>query len=285
MILGQVALTVLHFDPAQAKASSALFYGEAGSAMLALVAALAAAVRPWTLENFTFRSSTLLIGAFLGFLLTGAAYRSSGQTGPDRSVLAMVVSMAALQGAAIVLIWFFVRQQGWTLRSAFGLGNHPVQAALFGVFAAVCFVPLAWGLQFAIGWLSQRLGLHLPEQDATFIVRLADSWTDRLVLGVIAIFIAPAAEEALFRGIFYPGLKRLGHPHLALWGTSLLFGLVHHNLLSFFPLVILAVVLVKLYEKTQNLLACLACHAAFNALNFIMLFLVSGSGGGIPAHS
>ena len=38
---------------------------------------------------------------------------------------------------------------------------------------------------------------------------------------------------------------------------------------------VLAVLLVKLYEKTGNLLACVACHATFNAFSFAMLLLES----------
>ena len=100
------------------------------------------------------------------------------------------------------------------------------------------------------------------------------SWGGRLTLGVIAVLLAPVAEEALFRGILYPAIKQTGHPRLALWGSSLLFAAVHMNAVSFVPLALLALVLTLLYERTDNLLAPIAAHVLFNALNFVTLFLI-----------
>ena len=91
---------------------------------------------------------------------------------------------------------------------------------------------------------------------------------------IIAIVIAPPAEEAVFRGLIYPTIKRLGYPRLALWGTTLLFAAIHWNLASFLPLVLLALVLTWLYERTGNLLAPMVTHALFNAVNFMALQLV-----------
>ena len=75
----------------------------------------------------------------------------------------------------------------------------------------------------------------------------------------------------MFRGILYPVIKQLGHPQLALWGTSLLFATVHMNLASFLPLMVLALVLTALYERTNNLLAPIAAHVLFNTLELGLL--------------
>ena len=58
---------------------------------------------------------------------------------------------------------------------------------------------------------------------------------------------------------------------MALWGTSLLFALTHANAMTFVPLTFLAVVLVLLYEATDNLLAPILTHSLFNAANFVFL--------------
>ncbi len=76
----------------------------------------------------------------------------------------------------------------------------------------------------------------------------------------------------LFRGIIYPAIKQSGFPRAALWGTSLLFALIHLNLANFVPLVVLALMLTWLYERTDNLLASIAAHGTFNAANVIYLF-------------
>jgi len=89
---------------------------------------------------------------------------------------------------------------------------------------------------------------------------------------VVAIGIAPVAEELLFRGILYPAIKQAGFPGVALWGTSLLFAAIHVNLGIFVPLLLLALVLAQLYERTGNLLAPITAHALFNAFNFVGFF-------------
>jgi membrane protease YdiL (CAAX protease family) len=81
------------------------------------------------------------------------------------------------------------------------------------------------------------------------------------------------AEEMLFRGILYQWCKRIGFPRLGLWCTSLIFAAMHSNLASFIPLLVLAVTLVILYERTENLIAPIAAHSTFNAINFTLLYL------------
>ena len=46
------------------------------------------------------------------------------------------------------------------------------------------------------------------------------------------------------------------------------------NLVTFVPLLVLALVLTALYERTNNLLAPITAHVLFNALNFVMLLLM-----------
>ena len=60
---------------------------------------------------------------------------------------------------------------------------------------------------------------------------------------------------------------------MALWGTSILCAAVHFTLPIFLPLLLLALLLVWLYEQTDNLLAPLAAHMLFNAANLVIFFL------------
>lgn len=282
--LGSLTLVWLRFNPETATSTPLVFYSLASAAAAAFLIALGLVIRPWQLEQFKWRGLMLLVCAYAGLALTGLAQRGTGVTGGQMTVLGMAVNALSFQGAGILLIWMFVRQHGLGLREGFGLGQGTRHALLLGATAALAFMPVALGLQYGIAMIAQWLKIDLPVQSAVFILRLADSWTDRIALGVVAVVLAPLAEEGLFRGIFYPAVKRLGYPQLALWGTSLVFALIHFNVLIFIPLLVLAVVLAKLYEKTGNLLACIACHATFNLFNFIMLFVASEFGRTLPAQ-
>jgi membrane protease YdiL (CAAX protease family) len=125
-----------------------------------------------------------------------------------------------------------------------------------------------------------RLALKPEEQLSVQVLRQAFSWFDRAILGIATIALAPVAEEILFRGILYPAIKQAGFKRLALWGTALLFAAIHVNLETFIPLFALAIVLTVLYEKTNNLLAPITAHAAFNALNFASLYMLQEQMGG-----
>src|SRR5205823_13681114 len=113
---------------------------------------------------------------------------------------------------------------------AFGLGNRRRYAALAGVIAACAFMPIGEGLQWASMQAMTRLHLKPHEQPAIHVLRVSAAGPERLSLALLAILLAPVVEEILFRGILYPAIKQAGLPRLALWGTALLFALVHSNL-------------------------------------------------------
>lgn len=227
--------------------------------------------KPWRAEAV----AQLLMAAAVclvlsSFWLTAAPSRADESTG----ALCTLGAMLTFQGAVLGMLWFFARKHEVTIAEAFGLKLNPGRAVLLGVVAAIVFVPLALGMQWTILKLAEILNIHLPEQSAVALLKVANTWPERAALGLMAIVAAPLAEEGLFRGIFYPAMRRYGYPNAALWVTSLAFALIHGNVLIFIPLVVLAVVLALLYQRTGNLLASIACHATFNTINFVMLFAI-----------
>ena len=208
--------------------------------------------------------------------------RDPDQTTQPTGVLRILATTLTFQGAVLVMIWFLTRKHAISLRDAFGLDVRPGRAVLLGVVVALGFVPVAFGIQAATIQIAGLLHIHLPEQSAVTMLRIANSTPDRIALGFMAIIAAPLAEEGLFRGVFFPAMRRYGFPNAALWLTSLAFAAIHGNALIFIPLVLLAVVLALLYERTGNLLSSIACHATFNAINFVLLFVTKESAPPVP---
>ena len=274
LMLGQLTLLMLRYQPDTPLAlSPGWFFLETGTAFVALLGALVTLARPWTAAAFRARGITLLICFYAALSLMSFAQRGSGSSPAQPSVLGMVITAVGFQGSAILLIWFLARQQGWRLREAFGLSNAPRAALTLGLTAAFACVPVGLGLNFALAAIAGALGIKLPVQDAVLIVRLADSWTDRIALASVTILLAPLAEEALFRGIALPSLRRVLSPKLAVWVSSIVFAAFHLNVLTFIPLLLFALVLSHLYQRSGNLLAPIVCHATFNAANFVLLFI------------
>lgn len=214
----------------------------------------------------------VFICVFVGMLLASLVRQRVG-TRFDDSPWHAVVAALSFQGIALVLVHRFVREHQTLWADAFGLRNHWKRALLIGALSMLLYLPLGWGLQWTSVELMTRFNFEAEEQQAIQALRHTTGWLEGSALAVVAVILAPLAEELLFRGILYPAIKQFGFPRLALWGTSLLFAAIHWNLPTFLPLLLLAIALTLLYEKTDNLLAPIAAHTLFNAINFAMFYL------------
>jgi CAAX protease family protein len=227
--------------------------------------------KPWKLEAVLFLALgvflCLFAGTLVAWLLGGTAETTAPATLPR-----IVLSAICFQGASIVLVAWFIRahQIGWG--QAFGLNNYQLRATVLGALVICCFMPVGQVLQQGSKIVLERMGIRPLTQEAVVALRDVGHGPGLVAFAVITIIVAPLAEELLFRGVLYPAIKQAGFPRLALWGSSAAFAGIHLNLPIFLPLMVLALVLVWLYEKTDNLLAPIVAHALFNAANLVMFF-------------
>jgi len=231
--------------------------------------------KPWGYESVMRRLMILMTCFYAGLFLGACVQKIAGPAAASAGQ--MVVGVLSFQGAALLLAGRFLQDHQTTWREGFGLSNCRGHALLLGLILACLFLPVGYGLQ----WLSAEAMVHLPrlklnpeDQQAVQTLAATTNWAQRWAFGLVTIFLVPPAEETLFRGILYPWIKQAGWPRVALWGTSLFFALVHFNLASFLPLTVFALLLTALYERTDNLLAPVAAHAMFNALNFARLCML-----------
>lgn len=126
------------------------------------------------------------------------------------------------------------------------------------------------GLQLSgyVKWM-ESLGVETV-QDA---VKLLRDTEDPRVLGLMAfaaVVAAPLCEEIVFRGYFYPVLKRFTGLWPAALCSSLVFSCAHGNLTAALPLFLFGGLLVWLYEKTGSLWAPVAVHFCFNGATVLI---------------
>jgi membrane protease YdiL (CAAX protease family) len=274
VMIGAVVSEVFHYFTSQQQKSPALFLAGSAGALACFAGALFVLGRPWPFEKFLRNLLFLLICIYGGFFLMWAISRLTGDHEESQNpTLRMLIALLAFQGAALLLVHFFLREHHLSWAEGFGLKNRPGQALLLGVCVGLVALPLALMLEEISYRALQSLAFHPHEQETVAVLRATAGWSNRLLLGFATIIVAPMAEEIIFRGILYPAIKRAGYPRTAFWGTSILFGLIHVNLETFLPLTFLAIVLVYLYEYTGNLLACITVHCVFNAANFVALYL------------
>ena len=265
---GSMAITALHYSGPGGFASLRVYLASAG-ALAFLVAAVVLLHRPWSYEAFLPQLIALLFCFLIGLGLSLWAQEAAGPPPKTASGELMLI----IEPAMLILFTLFLREHQLTWKEAFGLSLRWRQALLYGFMAACIFLPLGWTLQWVSAQAMVRLHLEPHEQEVVETLRASSAWVNQLSLGLVAIVLAPVVEETFFRGILYPALKQTGFPRLALWGSALLFALIHFNVVSFVPLLLLAIVLTLLYEYTGNLLAPIVAHALFNTVNFTVLFV------------
>ena len=216
-------------------------------------------------------TSVLLTLCFGVILSSAALHFLRNIEGLDEKFAGMIMFTAAFHGAALVWIFFFLKEQGVSWNEGFGLSNAPGRTLVLGLGVGVVALPVVLGWNQLAAELLVRVGITPETQQA--VQRLQSGMTSgqQVFLAVIAIILAPLVEELLFRGIIYPTVKQAGYPRVALWGTALIFGAIHANLASLLPLAIFALILTWAYERTNNLLAPMLIHGLFNAANFVFI--------------
>jgi membrane protease YdiL (CAAX protease family) len=203
--------------------------------------------------------------AFAALLLTGwfilnlvAATRMQNAVFQTRDLLitgGFSLTVVALLTALLLLRGFNVLWLGGFSKIGFG---RIVSTAAVLLFAAY---PLLFAADGISRWL---LGGESSRQQIVEMFTGSQTLGQRVLIIVLAIAVAPFAEEFIFRFFLYGVLKRyLGRgPGLIL--NALLFGAVHVHLPSLLPLFVLGGCFTLAYEWSGSILVSMTMHALFN---------------------
>jgi membrane protease YdiL (CAAX protease family) len=191
--------------------------------------------------------------------------------------------LAATLGADVatvttIVIWLSTRHPTWVQvlgfpakgrrvkEVAIAIGMGPVVYTGAALVAAVV-------LSVLLGAISGR-DATTPEQiDAQSLSAGAKVFTV-----LVAVVVAPIAEELVFRGIIFRSLR----DHRGFWigavVSSLLFGLVHFvpapwqdTVLLQCTMVFTGLALAAIYEWRGNVLSCIVTHMSFNTIGIILI--------------
>jgi len=172
----------------------------------------------------------------------------------------------AISGVFSFGIWpfFFLRARREHIKSILRL-NFTLGSLLIGILSGVAMVSVALGLEWAI---SQFIS---PDPNTARLlneVMVVNYRGPRFVLGVLAMgVITGFCEEIFFRGFMMRGFENsLKSPWLAILITSLIFTIVHLNIMGFIPIFVLAMAMGILVVKTNSIYPAIACHATYNSI-------------------
>lgn len=229
--------------------------------------------KPWRLDQVLLLGIRLCASVLVGIgVIQLAHYYVPLQNTTGEQTLALTVGMLSFHGAALILIWMFLREHHAGVKQSFGFRQEGMWNSIsIGILGGVIALPIALGLGQMCEWAMRSVEIEPVAQQTVQTIQSSGSPVLKGFFGAVAICVAPPVEEMLFRGIIYPTIKQLGFPKMALIGSSILFAASHANLLTTIPLFFLSLMLTLLYERTDNLLAPIAAHSLFNAVNFFFL--------------
>jgi membrane protease YdiL (CAAX protease family) len=230
-----------------------------------------------TVQVSFFSRVDLVLVSFLVLLIVSEILLVVGspvQTVPqDIDTWSLVYNDLLLRAAILGPILISLRYRGFKLASVFGVDRMPVgRSVLLGVALLVSALPMVFAVDYLASILL-KINSTTDVQEVVQIFENSSSVARRIPIIMLAVVIAPVAEELAFRGYLYAVIKRYCGAVPALILSGILFALIHLNLASFFPLLALALVFALAYELSGSLLVPMTMHALFNALSLILIML------------
>ena len=194
----------------------------------------------------------------------------------DANILPLLCTNTRLFGGLFLILW--VSTLFGRARSPSGPSDSPAGRArspsgpLLTLLSAIPICLIALGLNWASGELLSRLAsIDLSDQD---LVKVVTSNTlspgNKAILYSFLLLEAPMLEEPLFRGVIFGGLAKIMPVWLAMALSGLVFAVIHVNAATLIPLWFLGCAFAWLYVRTGTLLAPMAVHLTFNAVNLIL---------------
>lgn len=196
---------------------------------------------------------------------------AESSSGPQVVTPSAILSSGVIYSGLVGLIAFFLTVRRISLDAVFGLRWERWRKDLPMVgLAALAVLPLVGLSQWAASLVFDAEAQAQPLLDYWM---KETSFANRSLVVVMAVVVAPFAEEAIFRGYLFRVASRYTGVKWAILATSVLFAAIHAHLPAFPGLFVLAIALTLVYAKTGSLWAPILIHSAFNALTLVATIL------------
>jgi CAAX protease family protein len=176
---------------------------------------------------------------------------------------------ALLTVGILVFLIAFLRLRGFDLSGLGGLAKlsfgRVLSTGTILLFAAYPLIYVADALTRKV------LGEGLSKQEIIQLFNASQTLPQRIMIIVMAVALAPMAEEFMFRFFLYGVLRRYFGRLIGLIVNASLFAAVHTHLPSFGPLFVLGACFTIAYEWSGSILVSMTMHALFNALTLTLL--------------
>jgi membrane protease YdiL (CAAX protease family) len=206
----------------------------------------------------------LLLTAFFLVTLSGASNQNVSRLRSRDLVASALLTIGLLLAVA-----GFLRLRRFDLNS---LGGFSRIGFFRTLITGGILILAAYPLIFLADVVTQRVLRSVPEKQA-IVEMFSESSTleQRILIIVLAVSLAPLAEEFIFRFFIYGVARRYLGRRIGVLASALLFAAVHAHLPSFAPLFVLGACFAVAYEWSGSILVPMTMHALFNAITLTAL--------------
>ncbi len=223
---------------------------------------------------WTWRDGTTILGVQLLLLLI--AMVTASLLSSHTPVSLMVLETLLVDGAGLAFLWIYLKRKGLAWMDVFSTPSMtPGRAFLLGSLFYLAMLPILVFSSIIYQGILSANGYPPSLQEVALLLTGNQPLWVRLYMVFLAVILAPAFEECLFRGIALPLLARRLGVGPAILASSAIFALIHVHLPSFIPLCVVASAFSLAYLYTRSLWVPIVMHSLFNGVNVALLILIT----------
>ena len=221
-------------------------------------------------DEHTFGLPDAIVALLLtGLFLSNIALSFSGPRTTANPLTRDLVAGAIFTIGLLLFLVAFLRLRGINLTVHGGLSRLGFGRVLsIGTILLFAAYPLIYLADAMTRW---SLGEGLSKQEIVQLFNASQTLPQRIIIIVMAVAVAPVAEEFMFRFFLYGVLRRYFGRLFGVITNASLFAAVHTHLPSFGPLFVLGSCFTIAYEWSGSILVPMTMHAIFNALTLTLL--------------
>jgi membrane protease YdiL (CAAX protease family) len=171
--------------------------------------------------------------------------------------------------AVVVFIVVFLKIRRLDLNS---LGGFSVMSFRRALSTGTVLLFAAYPLIALADWIGQHTyDTGSSKQGIVDLFNESHTLKQRVLIIILAVAVAPIAEEFLFRFFLYNVLKRYFGRAVGVVFNALLFAAVHTHLPSFAPLFALGTCFALAYDWSGSILVSMTMHSLFNSITLVVL--------------
>lgn len=185
------------------------------------------------------------------------------------SVSMVLTLQAAMDLGAAVFLVFALPALARTSLTGLGFRKPTLANVGIAVGGALLMIVLVDGM----GGLIDTLLHHVHQQEAIKLLLSVHNPAVKAGFAVLAVVIAPIAEEMAFRVFLFNAVRRSGGFWVGAVVSGVIFGLAHADLYALLPLALGGIVLCWVYSASKNAWMSMITHAIFNGVSVGLLFI------------